>query len=134
MEHDVADLASSVDPMESNGAAAAGSAAPNRVLIDLGDLGGAEGAEAATPDRVATLEGELADWQRRAVMWRERALSTQALNDALNNHLADLQAMLQLQATASAQSERGVVASVAREPVEQWWMRVFRRDTWTSPR
>jgi len=87
--------------------------------------------EPVTADQLASLEAEVADWQRRAVMWRERALSTQALNEALASHLEDLQAVLQLRA---ASGDEKPAAAVAREPVEQWWTRVFRRDTWTGSR
>ncbi len=80
---------------------------------------------------VEALEAELADWQRRAVMWRERALSTQALNEALTKNLEDLRAMLQLRATLdAARAER--TSGVERAPAEQWWTKVFRRETWTT--
>lgn len=80
---------------------------------------------------VEALEAELADWQRRAVMWRERALGFQELNEALTKNLEDLRSVLTLRAAPDAvQDERG--SAVARVPAEQWWTKVFRRETWTG--
>jgi len=80
---------------------------------------------------VEALEAELADWQRRAVMWRERALGLQELHDALTKNLEDLRSVLQHRADLDAVPDEREVA-VARVPAEQWWTKVFRRETWTG--
>jgi hypothetical protein len=82
---------------------------------------------AGPTSRIEALEAELADWQRRAVVWRERALSTQALNDALTSNLEDLRTLLDLRASREA-------AAVERAATEQWWTKVFRRETWVTGR
>jgi hypothetical protein len=96
----------------------------------------AQNGDHAAPSRIEALEAELADWQRRAVIWRERALSTQALNDALNANLDDLRTMLPNRVpdehdAHDASTPRAPVARApgAPESFEPWWNRVFRRDT-----
>ena len=91
------------------------------------------GAVAPTDEQIALLEAEIADWQRRAVIWRERALSAQALNEALSKNLDDLRAVLALRTEAEA-APGGGSTPAARPADEQWWTRVFRRETWTLPR
>lgn len=82
---------------------------------------------------VEALEAELANWQRRAVMWRERALSAQTVNEALTKNLEDLRAMLQLRSLLDAARTEHTSTPV-RAPVEQWWTKVFRRETWITTR
>ena len=105
----------------------------SRRITDEGASNGANGAVAPTDDQIALLEAEIADWQRRAVIWRERALSTQALNEALTKNLDDLRAVLALRTEAEAAAGGGSTPA-ARPADEQWWTRVFRRETWTLPR
>jgi hypothetical protein len=131
---------------ETQSAPAAGVAESGPGVIDLASTNGASAPSASvealetvepttTDDRIASLEGEISDWQRRAVMWRERALSAQALNEALSDHVQDLQGVLRLRMGGDTDGgDAGPAAAVAREPIEQWWMRVFRRDTWKADR
>ena len=90
---------------------------------------------ASGDDRVAKLETELADWQRRAVLWRERALNVQALNEVLTQNLDDLRAVLRL----TTPPEEGDDQPRQLQPrpksgFEQWWSRVFSRENWTTER
>ena len=88
--------------------------------------------------RVAELETALGEWQRRAVIWRERALSAQTLNDALRKNLEDLRVVLHgdsaLVSDMVDRSSPPAAATPATQPQEQWWTRVFRRDFWVQPR
>lgn len=78
--------------------------------------------------RVEELEAEVADWQRRAVIWRERALSTQSVNEALAAHLEDLRAILQPRTTPEAvEPEWARHAEIEHHAADPWWTRVFRR-------
>jgi hypothetical protein len=74
-------------------------------------------AERASRDaQIAHLESELEAWQRRTVIWRERALAAQALNEALNKHLDDLRVVLQhLPAPTPGPVEGGEPASSATQ-------------------
>ena len=68
------------------------------------------------------------------------ALGLQELHDALTKNLEDLRSVLQhradLDAVAVADEREAAVARVrvehARVPAEQWWTKVFRRETWTG--
>jgi hypothetical protein len=94
--------------------------------------------------RIEQLEADVASWQRRTTMWRERALSTQALNEALNRNLDDLRVTVRsMVAGATRTPEVEVRAVPARQHSErplptatvvEWCNRVFRRDFWTGPR
>jgi hypothetical protein len=88
--------------------------------------------------RVAELETALGEWQRRAVIWRERALSAQTLNDALRKNLEDLRVVLHsdspLVSDMVDRSAAPATTTPATRPQEQWWTRVFRRDFWVQPR
>jgi hypothetical protein len=93
-------------------------------------------------DRVAELETALGEWQRRAVIWRERARSGQVLNEALRKNLEDLRVVLHGDATlvsdvvdrAATPATPATSATSATQAQEQWWTRVFRRDFWVEPR
>ena len=88
--------------------------------------------------RIAHLDADVENWQRRTVMWRERALSAQALNEALNKNLDDLRTVVQ--AMAAATTHRADVVVPGQRPphpltsatVVEWCNRVFRRDFWTT--
>jgi hypothetical protein len=92
--------------------------------------------------RVAQLEADVESWQRRTVMWRERALSAQALNEALNTNLDDLRVVVRAMATTHppdvglADAPRSQLP--ARQPtsttVVEWCNSVFRREFWTGRR
>jgi hypothetical protein len=106
----------------------------------------AEGAEPSLLEsRVAQLEADVESWQRRTIMWRERALSAQALNEALNTNLEDLRTALRALAAGPPHApEAGAPdVSAGRTPARQqppsatvveWCNRVFRRDFWTGSR
>jgi hypothetical protein len=96
-----------------------------------------EAEKAALTARIAHLEAELESWQRRTVVWRERALSAQALNEALNKHLEDLRLVIRrLPEPAPDAAEPGVnageVERAAPTTVVEWCNRVFRREFWTG--
>ena len=84
--------------------------------------------------RIRHLESELEKWQRRTVIWRERALSAQALNEAMTKNLEDLRTLLQLVSVRPIEDDAMAVQvpSVRRpsatEAVSDWLTRVFRRD------
>lgn len=92
--------------------------------------------------RVGHLEADVESWQRRTVMWRERALSAQALNEALNQNLDDLRTVVRaLAAGATHTPEMTHVSEAADVPAGQyparqltsatvvaWCNKVFRRD------
>jgi hypothetical protein len=109
-----------------------------------GDVGGAGSERSLLESRVAQLEADLENWQRRAATWRERALSAQALNEALNRNLEDLRMALQALATAPTHAPESTESSVpatphAERPVAtatmvEWCNKVFRRSFWTGPR
>jgi hypothetical protein len=87
--------------------------------------------------RIAELETALGEWQRRAIIWRERARSAQTLNEALRKNLEDLRVVLHgdgslVSDVVDRTSATGAVP--ATHPQEQWWSRVFRRDFWAPPR
>jgi hypothetical protein len=110
--------------------------APPHPLVNASDGASQNGHDGST-NRIEALEAELADWQRRAVVWRERAVSTQALNDALTNNLEDLRLMLQVRAAADDIGRHE--GTVERAPstqalTDQWWTKVFRRETWMTRR
>jgi hypothetical protein len=94
--------------------------------------------------RIAALEADVESWQRRTIMWRERALSVQALNEALNTNLDDLRTALRAlaPATPSAPEVEGTAMPASQHPVRplasatvvEWCNKVFRRDFWTGPR
>jgi hypothetical protein len=94
--------------------------------------------------RIAHLEADVERWQRRTVMWRERALSAQALNEALNKNLDDLRTAVRAMAAAATHTPEVKAADVpasqypARQlpsaTVVEWCNRVFRRDFWTGLR
>lgn len=97
--------------------------------------------------RIAELEDDVESWRRRAITWRERALSVQALNEALTTNLDDLRLAVRAMAvgaTPTPEVDEGagdVPAShyPARQPspsatVVEWCNKVFRRDFWTGPR
>jgi hypothetical protein len=95
--------------------------------------------------RVAQLEADVESWQRRTAMWRERALSAQALNEALNTNLDDLRLALRAVAAGATHSPQpevgGEVPAAPYEPrqlpsatVVEWCNRVFRRSFWTGQR
>ncbi len=100
--------------------------------------------------RIAQLEDDLESWRRRAVTWRERALSVQALNEALSTNLDDLRLAVRAMAAGAPPTpeveegvEEGAVSVPANQyPVRQppsvtvveWCNKVFRRDFWTGPR
>jgi hypothetical protein len=94
--------------------------------------------------RIAQLEADVESWQRRTVMWRERALSAQALNEALNKNLDDLRVVVRAMAAGATQTRevKATGGSASQHPAHQltsatvvdWCNRVFRRDFWTGPR
>jgi hypothetical protein len=91
--------------------------------------------------RITHLEAEVENWQRRTVIWRERALSTQALNEALNKNLEDLRTVIQYLPAPAQESTResAVIDQPAARPpatgaVVEWCNRVFRREFWTGTR
>jgi hypothetical protein len=93
--------------------------------------------------RIAQLEAEVESWQRRTAMWRERALSTQALNEALNTNLDDLRMALRAMAARAthtpevsvgdARASHYPARQLSSATVVEWCNRVFRRDFWTGP-
>lgn len=91
--------------------------------------------------RVAHLEAEIDNWQRRTVIWRERALSAQGLNEALNRNLEDLRTAVQALAAPAPPRDDVIhdvgpsrdVAPPVSTTVVEWCNRVFRRDFWTGP-
>ena len=93
-------------------------------------------ADHATDERVTKLEADLADWQRRAVLWRERALNVQALNEALTQNLDDLRAMLRLTAPPEGgdDDQTRLLQPRPQSGFEAWWSRVFSRENWTTQR
>jgi hypothetical protein len=88
--------------------------------------------------RIAQLEADVESWQRRTVMWRERALSAQALNEALNQNLDDLRTVVRALAAGTTHAPEVEVADVpaSQYPARQitsatvvaWCNKVFRRD------
>ena len=96
--------------------------------------------KASSDAHIAHLEAELENWQRRTVIWRERALSAQALNDALNKNLEDLRTAFQfLPAPPETVTDDVVMSqSVVHQPVTDsvvaWCSKVFRREYWIGDR
>ena len=94
--------------------------------------------------RIAQLEADVESWQRRTIMWRERALSAQALNEALNTNLDDLRMAVKAMAAGATHPPEVKTGDVpARQyperhmqsaTVVEWCNRVFRRDFWTGQR
>jgi hypothetical protein len=83
--------------------------------------------------RIAHLEADVESWQRRTVMWRERALSAQALNEALNHNLDDLRTVVRAMAARATQTPEVLAGQYpARQltsaTVVAWCNKVFRRD------
>jgi hypothetical protein len=104
-----------------------------------------EGAERSLLEsRIAQLEADVESWQRRSITWRERALSAQALNDALNTNLDDLRTALRALAAGAAHSpdtDAGDVTAgqqlapqLPSATVVEWCNKVFRRSFWTGTR
>jgi hypothetical protein len=95
--------------------------------------------KASSDARIAHLEAELENWQRRTVIWRERALSAQALNDALNKNLEDLRTAFQFlppheSTTHDVVMSQSVVHQPVTDSVVAWCNKVFRRDFWIGDR
>jgi hypothetical protein len=107
-----------------------------------------EDAERASLEaQIRHLEAELENWQRRTVMWRERALSAKALNEALTDHLDDLRTVIQRLPVPAVDQEIPRTSGVPIEPgtephaehstssaIVAWCNRVLRREFWTDAR
>lgn len=111
--------------------------------LDLNSTTASDGGRADDgANDAAAIDAELAAWQRRAVLWRERALNAQALNEALSENLDDLRTILHHLAVEDADhgastngvATNGTKAAAHWATAEQWWNKLWRRDTWIPSR
>jgi limonene-1,2-epoxide hydrolase len=76
--------------------------------VESSDLVAAPIDEAAYADHIAELETQVHDWRRRALIWRERTIAAQTLNDSLRANIDDLRKLARaLESNASAVAAQG---------------------------